>query len=121
MNTTYAYDPRFGSWTKVSKLKELITEQIRSSTYILMTLLFTYFAFSKIFIFFQLCSMNVYRSLFYVGVLGNHLYAVGGWIEPNKVTKSVEHFDPKTNTWRFVEKLPLGLHEHAGKLSSNQV
>lgn len=58
--------------------------------------------------------MSKPRSLFYLGVLGGHIYAVCGWLGPNSVTKSVERYDVLTDSWNDAASVPLGLHEHAG-------
>ena len=64
--------------------------------------------------------METPRSLFYLGALGNHLYAVGGWVMPDVVTKSVERYNALEDRWEHVARLEIGLHEHAGNSKVEQ-
>ncbi|KAL3860006.1 hypothetical protein ACJMK2_010182 [Sinanodonta woodiana] len=57
--------------------------------------------------------MNVDRCLFYLGALGNELYAVGGG-NLSGVLKSVECYLTDSDTWVNGPDLPIPLHEHAG-------
>lgn len=58
--------------------------------------------------------MKVPRSLFYMGILDEKIYAVGGWIRPDRVSRSVERYHVQEDRWEHVACLGIGLHEHAG-------
>ena len=58
--------------------------------------------------------MHVGRSLFHLGSAGGCLYAVCGWLGPETVTRTVERYDPQTDTWTMCHPLITGPHEHAG-------
>lgn len=58
--------------------------------------------------------MNEYRCLFYLGVLNNQLYAVGG-INWTGVLPSVEVYNCDQDVWEKDKDLPYLVHEHAGK------
>lgn len=59
--------------------------------------------------------MNEYRCLFYLGVLNNCLYAVGG-INWTGVLGSVEVYHCDQDVWQRDTDLPYLVHEHAGKI-----
>lgn len=61
--------------------------------------------------------MLVPRSLFYMGVVRKKIYAVCGWLKPERVTTTVEVYDTCTNKWAMCKELKHGPHEHAGILS----
>ena len=42
------------------------------------------------------------------------LYAVSGWTAPERVTKTLECYDPQSDSWSYKKEPILGLHEHAG-------
>ena len=46
--------------------------------------------------------------------LDGYAYAVGGWLGPNSVTRSVERYSPALNMWENIASTEIGLHEHAG-------
>lgn len=50
-------------------------------------------------------SMSVPRWTLSVGVLGDHLYAVGGKDNDECSLSSVERYDPKTDSWEAVEAM----------------
>ena len=63
--------------------------------------------------------MHVKRCLFYMGALGGKLYAVCGWAAPDKSTRTVEVYDPLTDTWSHCSHLDDKPHEHAGTLTAD--
>ncbi|CAE1243104.1 KLHL9_13 [Acanthosepion pharaonis] len=60
----------------------------------------------------QVAAMNEYRCLFYLGVLNNCLYAVGG-INWTGVLGSVEVYHCDQDVWQRDTDLPYLVHEHA--------
>ena len=55
--------------------------------------------------------MNDPRAGFGATVLNGKIYVAGGeLIEDGKTVKSVEAFDPATQTWSYLPNLPSGLH-----------
>ena len=65
-------------------------------------------------LYWQVCPMKKARSLFYMGCLHGHIYAVCGWTAPDTVTRTTERYIPTTDRWEYVAPLEIGLHEHAG-------
>lgn len=68
----------------------------------------------------QVAAMNEYRCLFYLGVLNNCLYAVGG-INWTGVLGSVEVYHCDQDVWQRDTDLPYLVHEHAGCEMNNQM
>ncbi|CAI9723741.1 kelch 13 isoform X3 [Octopus vulgaris] len=68
----------------------------------------------------QVAAMNEYRCLFYLGVLNNQLYAVGG-INWTGVLPSVEVYNCDQDVWEKDKDLPYLVHEHAGCVLNNQL
>jgi hypothetical protein len=52
-------------------------------------------------------SMPTSRTGFAVGVVGNKIYAIGGWDGFNYLT-AVEEYDPLTDKWRTKAQMPTG-------------
>ncbi|KAK3601626.1 hypothetical protein CHS0354_038173 [Potamilus streckersoni] len=61
----------------------------------------------------EVSQMKVARCRFYLGALGNQLYAVGGATSHSVLLHSVECYLTDSDTWVDGPDLPLPLHEHA--------
>ncbi|ESN92750.1 hypothetical protein HELRODRAFT_189601 [Helobdella robusta] len=62
----------------------------------------------------QCSKMHVPRSLFYLGELAGHMYAVSGYTAPNTDTPTVEKYIPTEDRWCMLAPLPVRVHELAG-------
>lgn len=55
-------------------------------------------------------------------VVGGDLYLFGGFLPRNKATRSIESFDPRTDRWRTVGEMPVGLtHANAAVVDDEVV
>ena len=72
---------------------------------------------------YQVATMLVPRFCFFAGVVGNRLYAVGGYCELGGEGEldSVEVYDPETNCWKFVTPLPAARSSHVGSVHDGRI
>lgn len=69
---------------------------------------------------YQVAPMLSRRAYFFAGVVGNHLYAVGGKFKDGSLA-SVECYDPDTNHWELVAPMPTAYHSHAGAVYAGRI
>lgn len=43
-----------------------------------------------------------------MAAVGEYVYAVGGMGEKGQILSTVEKYDPKTDTWKYVKSMPRG-------------
>ena len=69
---------------------------------------------------YQVAPMLSRRAYFFAGVVGNHLYAIGGKFKDGSLA-SAEFYDPDTNRWELVSPMPSAYHSHAGAVYSGRI
>ncbi|KAM9798571.1 kelch-like protein 32 [Neosynchiropus ocellatus] len=67
----------------------------------------------------EIAPMKACREHFFLGALGQYLYAVGGRNELRQVLPSVERYCPRRNKWMFVQPFDRSLSCHAGCVAEN--
>ncbi|XP_055349767.1 uncharacterized protein LOC129596493 [Paramacrobiotus metropolitanus] len=61
----------------------------------------------------KVADLHTPRERFAMASIKNRIYAVGGRVTDTQDLKTVECYDPSTNTWRYVASLPIAMHSFA--------